>query len=372
MATDKSLSSTFVSRDLDFMTPEYKSWLSELKQRYRSAQVRAVVKVNAEMLSFYWDLGRDICSIAQKAKYGDGLLKNISLDLQREFPGDTGLSLTNIKAARRWYKTYSQWVIKSQQPVDFFLMDNRNDIIKMPVFFADIPWGQHIVITAKSKTLEEALFYISQVREHGWSRSELEYYFSEDFFSKRGNAITNFDQNLPGGESKLAKQMLKSPYNFEFLHLPVEYSERDLENELMRHITDFLLELGTGFSFVGRQMQLSMPNGQTYYPDLIFYHIPTHRYVVCELKIVPFAPEFAGKLNFYVSAVDHLLRGSGDNQTIGLLICRSKDDTIVKWSFEGIERPIGVAEYEKEIQKLIEVLPTTMQIKNNVVTDIDK
>lgn len=366
MAANNDDKPIFVNREPAEMTSEYKTWLSELKQRYRRAQSRAAVRVNGEMLNFYWELGRDIFNLSKTARYGDGLLKNITLDLQADFPGDTGLSLSNIKAARRWYKTYSQWVAKSQQPVDFFGTDNNDGLLSMPYFFANVPWGQHIFITAKSKSLHEALFYISQVCEHGWSRTELEYYYNEGYYASHARAITNFDSKLSESESKLAKQMLKSPYNFEFLQMPPNYSEHDFEDRLIRHITDFLLELGKGFSFVGRQMQLSMPNGATYYPDLIFYHIPTHRYVVCELKIVPFAPEFAGKLNFYVSAVDHLLRGKDDNMTIGLLICRSKDDTIVEWSFEGIERPIGVAEYEKEIRRLIETLPTPKQIKDNI------
>lgn len=356
----------FVNRDLANMTTEYKSWISELKQRYRRAQVRAVVKVNGEMLNFYWELGRDIFVMSKTARYGDGLLRNITLDLQAEFPGDSGLSLTNIKAARRWYKTYNQWVTKSQQAVDFFEVQTADGGLNMPYFFANVPWGQHIFITSKAKTLEEALFYISQVCQHGWSRTELEHYYAEGYYASHAGAVTNFDNRLPQSESALAKQMLKSPYNFEFLQMPINYTENDFENELVKHITDFLLELGKGFSFVGRQMQLIMPSGQTYYPDLIFYHIPTHRYVVCELKVVPFIPEFAGKLNFYVSAVDHLLRGKDDNQTIGLLICRSKDDTVVEWSFEGIERPIGVAEYEKEIRKLIDELPSSNQIKENI------
>ena len=356
----------FVYRDSTELTANYKSWISELKHRYQRAQVRAAVKVNGEMLNFYWELGRDICTMSTTAKYGDGLLKNVTLDLQAEFPGDTGLSLTNIKAARRWYKTYKQWVTKSQQPVDFFGTQIDSGNLTMPRFFANVPWGQHIFITAKAKSLHEALFYISKVCELGWSRKELEFYHSENYYATHANAVTNFDKSMPAGESNLAKQMLKSPYNFEFLQMPLNYSEREFENELIKHITDFLLELGKGFSFVGRQMQLSMPNGATYYPDLIFYHIPTHRFVVCELKIVPFEPEFAGKLNFYVSAADHLLRGADDNPTIGLLICRSKDDTIVEWSFEGIERPIGVAEYENEIKKLIEKLPSAKQIKDNI------
>ena len=357
---------TFVTRDMTAMTTEYKSWLTELKERYRRAQIRAVVKVNGEMLNFYWELGRDICDKSKDAKYGDGLLKNVTLDLQAEFPCDTGLSLTNIKAARRWYKVYSQWVTKSQQPVDFFGDKVKDGILSMPYFFANVPWGQHIFITAKAKSLQEAMFYISQVCQHGWSRAELEYYYSEGYYARHGSAVTNFNQNLTEGEASLAKQMLKSPYNFEFLQMPPGYTERDFESALVKHITDFLLELGKGFSFVGRQMQLVMPNGQTYYPDLIFYHIPSHRYVVCELKIVPFIPDYAGQLNFYVSAVDHLLRGDGDNQTIGLLICRSKDDTVVEWSFEGVDRPIGVAEYENEIKKLIAEFPTPKQIEDNL------
>jgi len=354
MASKRKNMPMFVSRDPAEMTAEYRNWLSDLKQRYRKAQVRAAVKVNGELLNFYWELGRDIYAMSKTAKYGDGLLKNTTLDLQAEFPGDTGLSLSNIKAARRWYKSYYEWVEKSQQLVDFFGSNAKDGSLTMPYFFANVPWGQHIFITAKAKSLHEALFYISQVCEHGWSRTELEHYYSEGYYTSHAQAITNFDKRLPESESNLAKQMLKSPYNFEFLQMPVNYTELDFENKLVKHITDFLLELGKGFSFVGRQMQLSMPNGATYYPDLIFYHIPSHRYLVCELKIVPFAPEFAGKLNFYVSAVDHLLRGKDDNQTIGLLICRSKDDTIVEWTFEGIERPIGVAEYENEIKKLIE------------------
>ncbi len=346
----------FVNRELTSMTSEYKIWLSDVKKRYRRAQVRAAVKVNGEMLNFYWELGRDICEMAKSAKYGDGLLKNVTLDLQSEFPGDTGLSLSNIKAARRWYKTYFQWIEKGQQPVDLFGTQISQGILSMPYFFANVPWGQHIFITAKVKSLHEALFYVEQVCEHGWSRTELEYYYSEDYYASHGKALTNFEGKLPEGEAALANQMLKSPYNMEFLQMPLNYTEREFEDALVRHITDFLLELGKGFSFVGRQMQLSMPNGQTYYPDLIFYHIPTHRYVVCELKIVPFIPDYAGQLNFYVSAVDHLLRGPEDNQTIGLLICKSKDDTVVEWSFEGIERPIGVAEYEKEIKKMIDEL----------------
>lgn len=217
----------FVNRELTSMTSEYKKWLSDLKNRYRRAQVRAAVKVNGEMLNFYWKLGRDICMMLKTAKYGDGLLKNVTLDLQAEFPGDTGLSLSNIKAASRRYKTYYQWVTKSQQAVDFFGDYITEGTLSMPYFFANVPWGQHIFISAKAKSLDEAIFYVAQVSEHGWSRKELEYYHSEGYYTSHGKALTNFERSLPEIESSLAIQMLKSPYNMEFLQMPLNYNERD-------------------------------------------------------------------------------------------------------------------------------------------------
>jgi len=206
------------------------------------------------------------------------------------------------------------------------------------------------MIISKSKTVSEALFYIDSVIENNWSRRELEDNISTDLFARQGKAITNFSDRLPAPQNLAATQVLKDPYHFDFLTMRKGYDERDLEDALVHNITRFLLELGQGFAFVGRQMELRMPNGKSYFPDLIFYHIKLKRYVVVELKVVDFEPEFAGKLNFYFSAADELLKSADDNSSIGLLICKSKDETTVKWSFKDINKPIGVAEYQlKEI-----------------------
>ena len=186
------------------------------------------------------------------------------------------------------------------------------------------------------------------VVEEGWSRSRLENQIAANLFGSQGAAITNFSSTLPDTQSQLAKEILKDPYHFGFLSMNEKYDENDLEDALVSKVTQFLLELGKGFSYVGRQMELQMPGGQTFFPDLLFYHIPQHRYVVVELKVVKFIPEFAGKLNFYVTAVDELLRAEGDNPTVGLIICKSTDKTVVEWSLKDINKPLGVSTYQLE------------------------
>ena len=204
------------------------------------------------------------------------------------------------------------------------------------------------MIISKCQSLDEALFYINRVVEEGWSRSRLEAQVAANLFGSQGIAITNFEHTLPAPQSQLAKELLKDPYHFEFLTMKEEYEEKDLEDALVSNVTRFLMELGQGFSYVGRQMELKMPGGQTFFPDLLFYHIPQHRYVVIELKVVKFIPEFAGKLNFYVTAIDELMRGEGDNPTVGLLICKSIDKTVVEWSLRDINKPLGVSTYQLE------------------------
>lgn len=236
----------------------------------------------------------------------------------------------------------------------------------MPVEFGQVPWGHHIQIFTHSKSVPEALFYIDKTIENGWSRSELEAEMDDDLYSKEGKAITNFDEKLPAPYSGLAKAILKSPYDFGFIDKKIT-SERQLEDALSGDITRFLLELGQGFAYVGRQMELKMPGGQTFVPDMIFYHTRLKAYIVCELKVVPFIPEYAGKLNFYVSAVDELMRQDDDNPTIGLLICKSKDNTVVEWSFRGMTQPLGVAEY-KLMERLNSMLPSEKELKNIIET----
>ena len=196
--------------------------------------------------------------------------------------------------------------------------------------------------------MEEALFYVRQIVDGGWSRPTLNNYIDKHLYQSQGVAVTNFANTLPAPQSQLAKEILKDPYHFDFLSMNEEYEEKDLEEALVAKVTQFLIELGKGFSYVGRQMELQMPGGQTFFPDLLFYHIPQHRYVVIELKVVKYIPEFAGKLNFYVTAVDELLRGEGDNPTVGLIICKSTDKTVVEWSLKDINKPLGVSTYQLE------------------------
>lgn len=236
----------------------------------------------------------------------------------------------------------------------------------MPTDFGLVAWGQHIDIFTRSKSVEEAIFYIEKTIENGWSRPELAREMADNLYSKQGRAITNFDNKLPAPFSGLAKAILKSSYDFGFIDKKIT-SEQQLEDELAKDITRFLLELGQGFAYIGRQMELKMPGGQTFVPDMIFYHTRLKAYIVVELKVVPFIPEFAGKLNFYVSAVDELMRQDDDNPTIGLLICKSKDNTVVEWSFRGMSQPLSVAEY-KLAERLSRMLPSENELQRIIDT----
>lgn len=357
---------TFVNRDSTIPAADYKKWVSDLKMRYRQSQIKAAVRINENMLRFYWSLGRDIMLMKAEVKWGTGILKNLSLDLQHEFPLNKGLSYSNLKYARQWYAFYN--MANSS-------LENRQQLVgdlDMPELFAYVPWGHHIAIMSKTKSIGEAMFYINRVIDENMSRNALLRCLESHLYEKMGKAVTNFSDRLPTVQGHLAKDILKSPYNLDFMEMREEYSERDFENKLSRHITEFLLELGQGFAYVARQKELVMPTGKTYRPDMIFYHIKLRCYVVVELKIVDFEPEFAGKLNFYVSAVDELMKGKNDNPTIGLLICKHKDDMTVEWAFRGVDRPLGVAEYENEIQKAVEMLPTAEEIKESLKTETDE
>lgn len=371
----------FVKRDSIISGKEYSQLLGKLKERFRRSQIKAAVKVNTEMLEFYWEMGRDISRLYANAKYGTAFFDCLSLDLKAEFPNQTGFSSANIRYTKRWYEFYNQdntilqRVVEDfsdtnrQRAVDEFNNSNLNQIgedLGMPTDFGKVPWGHHIDIFTQSKSIPEALFYIEQTIANGWSRPELNAEIDAGLYKKQSKAVTNFDEKLPAPYSGLAKAILKSPYDFGFIDKKIT-SESQLEDELAKNITRFLLELGQGFAYVGRQMELKMPGGQTFVPDMIFYHTRLKAYIVCELKVVPFIPEFAGKLNFYVSAVDELMRQDDDNPTIGLLICKSKDDTVVEWSFRGMTQPLGVAEY-KLLERLNSMLPSEKELKNIIET----
>ncbi|MBD5397300.1 DUF1016 domain-containing protein [bacterium] len=349
---------TFVYRDGMLSDTRYVEWLSDVKARFRQSQIKASIRVNTAMLEFYWGVGRDLVALRAEERWGAGVVKQFALDMRQAFPSITGFSDSNVKYMKQWYSFYFEGVTKSQQPVGQIKKEKSQqptDQLEMPEIFGHVPWFHHVHIISKCQSLDEALFYINKVAEEGWSRSILENKIASNFFLSQGAAVTNFERTLPSSQNSLAKEMLKDPYHFDFLSMKAEYDERDLEEALVANITQFLLELGKGFSFVGRQMELQMPGGQTFFPDLVFYHIPQHRYVIIELKTVKYIPEFAGKLNFYVTAVDALLRGEGDNPSVGLIICKSTDKTIVEWSLKDINKPLGVATYQ-----LQEVVDRTM------------
>lgn len=351
----------FVKRDTIIAGKEYAQLLSSLKERFRTSQIKAAVKVNTSLLEFYWEMWRDISKLHEAAKWGSAFFDCLSLDLKTAFPGQSGFSVTNIKYAKRWYEFYNQDDIIRQQVVDEF---------EMPADFGIIPWGHHIAIFTRCRSVNEALFYIEETIRNSWSRAQLVSEIDNDLYARCGKAITNFDEKLPAPYSGLAKAIVKSPYDFGFIDKKVT-TEKQLEEELATNITRFLLELGQGFAYVGRQMELKMPGGQTFIPDMIFYHTRLKSYIVCELKVVPFIPDFAGKLNFYVSAVDELMKQPDDNPTIGLLICKSKDDTVVEWSFRGMNRPLGVAEYQlKEFisEKAAKLLPSESELQSLIDT----
>lgn len=351
---------SFVKRSLTVAGEDYSKLLQQLKERFRKSKIKAAVKVNSTMLEYYWDMGREISKLHAEAKWGSAFFECLSLDLKAEFPGQTGFSSTNIKYAKRWYEFYIQDDIIRQQVVDEF---------QMPVDFGLVPWGHHIEIFTHSKTVEEALFYIERTIQNNWSRAELTCEMDNGLYKRRGAIVTNFDDKLPMPYGGLAKDILKSPYTFNFVSDKIQY-EHQLEDALSGNITRFLLELGSGFAYVGRQMELKMPKGQVFVPDMIFYHTRLKAYIVLEIKVVEYIPEFAGKLNFYVSAVDELMKQEDDNPTIGLLICKSKDDTVVEWSFRGMNQPLGVAEYElrKDLDKIASMLPSERDMKNVIET----
>ena len=361
--TDKP---AFVTRTEMIADKDYVAWLKDIKQRFRQAQSMAAVRVNTEMLKFYWSIGRDMYSMHIEERWGEGIVKQFALDMRNEFPGETGFSDTNVKYMRRWYSFYYEGLIIGQQAADQIsssIGQQAVDQLEMPEDFGRIPWSHHIKLFSKCTSVSEALFYVNKILECNWSRQILVDNLDHNLYSGQGTAITNFESRLPAPQGLLAQEILKDPYNFDFLTMQAGYDEKELESALVANVTRFLLELGKGFAYVGRQMELRMEDGQSFYPDLVFYHIPQKRYVVIDLKVVEFKPEFAGKINFYVSAADELLKGDDDNPTIGLLICKSAKKTIVEWSLRGMEQPLGVATYQ--LEQVVERTMLEMESKLN-------
>ena len=370
------------SHDIHIDT-DYSDWIAEVKHRYRSAQVKAAVRVNAEKLLFNWQLGRDLVQKKAEERWGAGVVEQVSLDLQSEFPESTNFSARNLWYMKQWYLFYTEQSGKLKQAVSELLPQEsynkklqqvggewsdeeklKQVVSEFPLPFLCVPWGHHVRIVQHSKTVEEALFYIGYIIEEGISREVLERVMADNIFQKRGKAPNNFPQYLTPQLSQLAQQVVKENYNFGFASVDREtYDEHELEEALSRNITDLLLELGTGFAFIGRQKEI-LVGGRSRKIDLLFYHIRLHCYVVCELKAKPFEPEYAGKLNFYVNAVDELLKQDEDNPTIGLLICSNMNKADVQWSFRGISTPMGVATYNNI--RIKDALPSQEQLKERM------
>ena len=314
----------------------YVAFIRDIKQRIQASQIKAATRVNQELLLLYWDLGERIVAKQADAHWGDGFLEQMSRDLQAEFPGMKGFSLRNLKDIRLWFRYWSEIGRQAVAQLD------TPEFVQQLV--AKIPWGHNLLVIRKSADVSEALFYVQKTIENNWSRAVLTHQIESGLYQRDGKAVTNFEQTLPAPQSDLAGQMLKDPYCFDFLMLREKHDEKELEDALCDHLTQFLLELGAGFSFLGRQFRLDI-EGEDYFMDLLFYHVRLHCYVVAELKTVKFKPEFAGKLNFYISAVDGMLKAELDNPTIGILICKSKNDTVVEYALKDVNKPIGVSEY---------------------------
>lgn len=318
--------------------------LSSLKEKIKLARQNAALAVNKELLLIYWEIGNTI-SLQQKSEgWGTKVIDRLAADLKTEFPDFKGLSVRNLKYMKAFAEAYPDFIIV--QPVVAQLQEHQNQqsIFVQPLV-AQIPWAHHIVLLNKvpSKQLRE--FYIKKTAENGWSKSVLAAQIESQLHMRQGNAITNFAHTLPAAQSDLARETLKNPYLFDFLSIGEEMQERELEKALIQHIKKFMLELGRGFAYVGNQYNLNV-EGDDFFLDLLFYNYHMHCFVVFELKVGEFKPEFAGKLNFYINTINDQIKGKEDKPTIGVLLCKTPNETVVKYSLQGIDTPMGVAAYE--------------------------
>ena len=363
---------------------DYKNWLIELKSNIQQSQIKAALAVNSQLIQLYWDLGKQITEKQENAKWGSSFIDQLSKDLRAEFPDMGGFSAANLRRCRTFYLFYADnsiWaqlvpklenshIEKSQQLVSELQDVEDKELIKVAQVVPQlenrlfqIPWGHHVLIMQKLKDVSEALFYVKETTENSWSRAVLEYQIETNLYSRQGKAITNFKETLPEIESDLANALLKDPYNFEFLTLSNKVKERDLETQLIANITQFLLELGKGFAYLGRQFTITI-GGKEFKTDLLFYHTRLKCYVVIELKVTEFEPEFLGKLNFYLSAVNRLVKADDDKPTIGILLCKSKNNLVVDFALQDINKPLGVSEYTHTQlpAELREALPTIEEL----------
>lgn len=315
---------------------DYVKLLADLKERIRAARLRAALAVNAELILLYWSIGRDILARQGAAGWGAKVIDRLASDLKRDFPEMTGLSSRNLKYMRAFAEAFPD-----------------QEIVQRVI--AQLPWGHTITLVEAIKDPEQRIWYARKASEHGWSRNVLVHQIGTNLHGRQGKALTNFARTLPAPQSDLAQELIKDPYSFDFLGLGPDISERELERGLLEHLRALILELGKGFAFVGSQYHLEV-GGQDYYLDLLFYHLQLRCFVVVELKIEEFKPEFAGKMNFYLSAVDEMMRHPNDAPTIGIILCKGKNEVIVEYALRDSTKPMGVAEY-----RLADALPAPLQ-----------
>lgn len=324
---------------------DYEGWLQSLKEQIRTAQVRAALAINQELILLYWQIGHSIIEQQQQEGWGAKVVDRLAQDLKKEFPNTKGFSRSNLRYMRAFAEAFPDAAIVQRS-------------------VGKLPWRHSLALLDKLKSQEQRLWYAEKAVENGWSRDVLVYQIESNLFQRQGGAITNFDRTLPQTQSDLAKQLIKDPYSFEFLPVGETIQERELEQALVTHIRDFLIELGIGFSFVGSQYHLEV-DGEDYYLDLLFYHLKLRCFIVIDLKMGEFQPEYSGKMNFYVSAVDDLLRHPTDNPSIGLILCKSKRKTKAEYALRNVNTPIAVATHRLP-KSLKENLPTVEQLETEM------
>jgi len=323
----------------------YDSFLQELKDHIRSAQVRAALSVNRELVALYWSIGRDILNRQKDEGWGTKIIDRLSDDLTKAFPDMRGFRARNLKYMRAFAEAYPD-----------------KEFVQQVV--AQLPWGHQVRILDTVKDATQREWYIRQAVQSGWSRNVLVHQIEGKLYDRQGHALTNFDRTLPSPHSELAQQLIKDPYNFDFLTFGPEVLERDLERSLIQHLRDFILELGKGFAFVGNQYHLEI-GGQDYFLDLLFYHLRLRCYIAIDLKIEEFKPEFAGKVNFYLSAMDDLLRQPEDQPSLGLILCKERNRLVVEYALRDMSKPMGVAAY-----RLTQALPERLQSELPTAEDL--
>ncbi len=320
--------------------------MDSLKRKIREAQLKAVINVNKELIFLYWEIGKSILERQKQEGWGSKVIERLSKDLMNSFPEMKGFSPRNLKYMRRFADDYS----------DF-------SIVQVPL--AQITWYHNITLLDKVGSLSERIWYAYQTLKNGWSRNVLVHQIESELFERTGKEINNFEVTLPKPQSDLAKQAVKDPYIFDFLSCGLEMREREIENELTKHITNFLLELGAGFAFVGKQVHLEIGDND-FYIDLLFYHLKLRCYMAIELKAGEFRPEYAGKINFYLSALDKI-KHPDDNASIGLILCKSKNRIIAEYALRDMTKPIGVSEY-----KIIKSIPDKLKSNLPSIEEIEK